>query len=67
MFTSSIVDIVDGLHADGSLSQLLGRDVPVLINASLEGEESLRDLNRRANPTEFHRELDRWSARRYAD
>lgn len=66
-FLASVVEIVRGLHADGSIARSLGHDVPVLLDAVHEDEEYVQELNRSANPHVFHVELDRWSARGYAD
>lgn len=66
-FVSTIVDIAQALHADGTFERLLGRDVPVLLDTDLDDEDGLRVLNRRANPARFHPQLDRWSQRGLAD
>lgn len=58
----ALVDAANRLHA-GVLERLIGRDVPVLIHVHdhFGSPEGLRELNRRANPPQFHERLVRWS------
>ena len=48
-FVELLVEVVQGLHRDGSVRELIGRSVPVLIH-ELEYYDAIAEQNLRANP-----------------
>ncbi len=59
----AVVAAAQALHEEGLLEHIIGHDVPVLIDAELGNDRSMRELNRLANPKAFHARTDRWTAR----
>ena len=59
-----MVAAAQALHEEGLLEHIIGHDVPVLIDAELGNDRSMRELNRLANPKAFHARTDRWDCAR---
>jgi hypothetical protein len=66
-FLSLVVDLVRDLPASEELAGIIGHSVPVLLDASALDEAERTELNRSANRTAFHDDLDRWSAKGLLD
>lgn len=59
--SETLVRAAQVLHDEGHLERLIGHGVPVFLNDNLNDPDDVAELNRRANPPEFHRRLDLWS------
>lgn len=61
LHSETLVRAAQVLHDEGHLERLIRHDVPVFLNDNLNDPDDVAELNRRANPTEFHQRLDLWS------